>query len=349
MTAGPSIDMSGWLHEHLDQASPDLLRSMVRSFAQARMSAEADAVCGAGYGERSDERVNTRTQIKQEKRELTDTPDAEPTELAALYEAKGLSAATARTASTELTARGPCPPIWAPNCTSTPLTSPARSRPPALQRCRLRPGSTADAGHPAASGPPAGTCRRHLTRAGAEPFDHGPVDDLVPDRPPPQPPRAQPDQQGPQVSGHAHQAHLRTGRSEVQVRRPDHLGLARVHELAIQDVPGQQHLTRTAFRSAPFDPRCAEPHGLGSSTVYRHGIEEAPAAASPDHDPGDQRVGISAGHLGSHIGHPARPLACLGQDWASDQPGQRDDVRPDQAAGQHGLRPVRGTAGQPAT
>jgi putative transposase len=60
MTAGPSIDMSGWLHEHLDQASPDLLRSMVRSFAQALMGAEADAVCGAAYGERSDERTNTR-------------------------------------------------------------------------------------------------------------------------------------------------------------------------------------------------------------------------------------------------------------------------------------------------
>jgi putative transposase len=60
MTAGPSIDMSGWLHEHLDQASPDLLRAMVRSFAQALMGAEADAVCGAGYGERSDERTNTR-------------------------------------------------------------------------------------------------------------------------------------------------------------------------------------------------------------------------------------------------------------------------------------------------
>jgi hypothetical protein len=28
--------MSGWLHEHLDQASPDLLRGMVRSFVQGR-------------------------------------------------------------------------------------------------------------------------------------------------------------------------------------------------------------------------------------------------------------------------------------------------------------------------
>src|SRR5450432_3553616 len=60
MTAVPSIDMSGWLHEHLDQASPDLLREMVRSFARSLTGAEADAVCGAGYGERSEERTNTR-------------------------------------------------------------------------------------------------------------------------------------------------------------------------------------------------------------------------------------------------------------------------------------------------
>jgi putative transposase len=60
MAAVPSIDMSGWLHEQLAQASPDLLRSMVSTFAEALMSAEADAVCGAGYGERSDQRRNTR-------------------------------------------------------------------------------------------------------------------------------------------------------------------------------------------------------------------------------------------------------------------------------------------------
>jgi putative transposase len=60
MAAGPSIDVSGWLEEQLAQASPDLLRAMVSSFAQALMGAEADAVCGAPFGERSDERVNTR-------------------------------------------------------------------------------------------------------------------------------------------------------------------------------------------------------------------------------------------------------------------------------------------------
>jgi hypothetical protein len=36
--------------EQLSQASPDLLRQMVRIFAEALMSADADAVCGAAYG-----------------------------------------------------------------------------------------------------------------------------------------------------------------------------------------------------------------------------------------------------------------------------------------------------------
>jgi transposase-like protein len=60
MAAGPSIDVTGWLQEQFAQASPDLLRSMVQTFAEALMGAEADAVCGAVYGERSDERTNIR-------------------------------------------------------------------------------------------------------------------------------------------------------------------------------------------------------------------------------------------------------------------------------------------------
>jgi transposase-like protein len=60
MAAGSSIDVSGWLEEQLAQASPDLLRAMVTTFAEALMGAEADAVCGAGYGDRSQERRNTR-------------------------------------------------------------------------------------------------------------------------------------------------------------------------------------------------------------------------------------------------------------------------------------------------
>lgn len=60
MAATPSIDMSGWLSEQLTQASPDLLRAMLSTFVEALMGAEADAVCGAPFGARSDERVNTR-------------------------------------------------------------------------------------------------------------------------------------------------------------------------------------------------------------------------------------------------------------------------------------------------
>jgi VIT1/CCC1 family predicted Fe2+/Mn2+ transporter len=54
----------------------------------------------------SSQRDSQRTEIAQEKRELAATPEAELTELTALYEAKGLSAATARTVAAELTAHG---------------------------------------------------------------------------------------------------------------------------------------------------------------------------------------------------------------------------------------------------
>ena len=60
MAARPSIDLSGWLHEQLAAASPDLLREMVKTFAEALMGAEADAVCGAPFGVRSDDRANIR-------------------------------------------------------------------------------------------------------------------------------------------------------------------------------------------------------------------------------------------------------------------------------------------------
>ena len=51
MTATPSIDLPAWMVEQLSQASPDLLRQMVQTFAEALMSADADVVCGAGGGE----------------------------------------------------------------------------------------------------------------------------------------------------------------------------------------------------------------------------------------------------------------------------------------------------------
>ena len=44
----------------LTAASPDLLREMIRAFAQKMMDAEVEVACGAGYGEVSPGRVNSR-------------------------------------------------------------------------------------------------------------------------------------------------------------------------------------------------------------------------------------------------------------------------------------------------
>ena len=60
MAVSEPTDPAGFLREHLASASPDLLRDMVKTFAQGLMSAEADATCGAPYRQRSDERVNSR-------------------------------------------------------------------------------------------------------------------------------------------------------------------------------------------------------------------------------------------------------------------------------------------------
>ena len=49
------------VRKHLESpGGSDLLAEMVKTFAEAIMSAEADAVCGAAWGERSPDRVNSR-------------------------------------------------------------------------------------------------------------------------------------------------------------------------------------------------------------------------------------------------------------------------------------------------
>jgi putative transposase len=60
-----TMDVSVWLRKQLEESSPDLLRAMVKDFAEALMSADADSVCGAGYGERSPERVNRRNGYRE--------------------------------------------------------------------------------------------------------------------------------------------------------------------------------------------------------------------------------------------------------------------------------------------
>jgi transposase-like protein len=59
------MELSNWLRKQLEEASPDLLRVMVQDLAEALMGAEADALCGAGYGERSAERVNRRNGYRE--------------------------------------------------------------------------------------------------------------------------------------------------------------------------------------------------------------------------------------------------------------------------------------------
>jgi transposase-like protein len=54
------MDALVWLRKQLEADENDLLREMVRSFAEGLMGAEADVVCGAPYGEASPDRVNRR-------------------------------------------------------------------------------------------------------------------------------------------------------------------------------------------------------------------------------------------------------------------------------------------------
>ena len=64
MAASESVNPVDLLREQIEGTSPDVLQALVRTFAQALMSVEADAICGAAYGQRSDERVNSRSSMK---------------------------------------------------------------------------------------------------------------------------------------------------------------------------------------------------------------------------------------------------------------------------------------------
>jgi transposase-like protein len=54
------MDALAWLRKQLDGDENDLVREMVREFAQRLMAAEVDSLTGAGWGEVSPERVNHR-------------------------------------------------------------------------------------------------------------------------------------------------------------------------------------------------------------------------------------------------------------------------------------------------
>jgi len=61
----PTMDAVAWLRKQLEDGNEDLLREMVKVFCEQLMGAEADALCGAGYGERSPDRVNRRNGYRE--------------------------------------------------------------------------------------------------------------------------------------------------------------------------------------------------------------------------------------------------------------------------------------------
>ena len=62
MTVPTTIDAGAWLSKYLEGAGGDhdLARAMLAAFAEALMSAQASMQCGAAYGERTEERENSR-------------------------------------------------------------------------------------------------------------------------------------------------------------------------------------------------------------------------------------------------------------------------------------------------
>jgi len=55
-----SMDVLTWVRKQLEESDPDLLRAMVSAFVDALMGAEVDAICNAGYNERTPDRENSR-------------------------------------------------------------------------------------------------------------------------------------------------------------------------------------------------------------------------------------------------------------------------------------------------
>jgi putative transposase len=61
VAAGDIVPVPGaQFEETLASASPDVLRAMIREFAQRMMDADVEVACNAGYGEVTPERVNSR-------------------------------------------------------------------------------------------------------------------------------------------------------------------------------------------------------------------------------------------------------------------------------------------------
>ena len=82
VAAGDIVPVPGAQFEQtLASASPDVLREMIRQFAQRMMDADAEVACNAGYGEVSPDRVNSRNGYRRREwdtRAASATPPASP-------------------------------------------------------------------------------------------------------------------------------------------------------------------------------------------------------------------------------------------------------------------------------
>jgi transposase-like protein len=55
------LDALDWLRQHPERHGVDVVRDIVKAFAEQLMSAEADELCGAGH--HSENQVNLRTKF----------------------------------------------------------------------------------------------------------------------------------------------------------------------------------------------------------------------------------------------------------------------------------------------
>ncbi|HZX93412.1 MAG TPA: transposase, partial [Myxococcales bacterium] len=65
MAAPASIDAIEWLRKQIEESALDPLKTMLVEMVNLLMSAEIDAICGAGYRERSGERANSRNGYRE--------------------------------------------------------------------------------------------------------------------------------------------------------------------------------------------------------------------------------------------------------------------------------------------
>lgn len=63
--ANGKMDYLAPVSKRMELADGDLLRDMIKQFAQNLMNADVDVLCGAGHGERSSERVNQRNGYRE--------------------------------------------------------------------------------------------------------------------------------------------------------------------------------------------------------------------------------------------------------------------------------------------